>query len=99
MAAEAEAARMAEAQALAAKQAAEARAAAKPSQDIVTWLSHAKVTGVRLSANSSKVILNNKGYIVGETVNFKLGIKVLAIQENRILFVDSNGKKYLKQIH
>ncbi len=38
------------------------------------------------------------GYSVGETVNVGLALKVLSIQEKRILFIDANGKKYLKQI-
>ncbi len=97
-AADAAAAQKAEATALAAKQAADAKAAAKPSQDIIQWLGHAKVSGVRLSDNGSKVILNNKAYSVGETVNVGLALKVLIIQEKRILFIDANGKKYLKQI-
>ena len=97
-AAEARAAQEAEAAALAAKQAAEAAAAAKPSQDIIHWLAQAKISGVRLSGNASKVILNNKAYSVGDTVNASLKLKVMAIQENRILFIGPNGKKYLKQV-
>ncbi|CAA6677002.1 MULTISPECIES: hypothetical protein [unclassified Lentimonas] len=97
-AAEALAATEAEAAALAAKQAAEAAAAAKPSMDIIQWLSDAKISGVRLSGSASKVILNNKAYAVGDTVNLVLDLKVMAIQETRILFVDANGKKYTKQV-
>lgn len=97
-AAEAKAAQEAEAAALAAKQAAEAAAAAKPSQDIIHWLAQARISGVRLSGTASKVILNNKAYSVGDTVNASLKLKVLIIQENRILFIGPNGKKYLKQV-
>lgn len=91
-----------------ARQAAEAKAAedtlatkktaAQPSQDIIKWLSKARVSGVRLSGSGNKVILNNKAYSVGDTVNLALGLKVLIIQEKRILFVAPNGKKYMKQI-
>ena len=93
-AAEAKAAHEAEAAALAAQKA----AAAKPSQDIIQWLSEAKISGVRISGSASKVILNNKAYSVGDTVNLVLDLKVMAIQETRILFVDANGKKYIKQV-
>jgi uncharacterized iron-regulated membrane protein len=88
-------------QALAAAQAAEAaaaRAAAQPSQDIINWLGSAKLSGVKLSDAESKVILNGEAYSVGEYVNFKLGLKVMVIQEKRVLFVDSNGKKYMKRL-
>ena len=91
-----------------ARQAAEAKAAedtlatkktaAQPSQDIIKWLSKARVSGVRLSGSGNKVILNNKAYSVGDTVNLALGLKVLIILEKRILFVAPNGKKYMKQI-
>lgn len=92
--ADAATAKKAETAALAAQKAAEA----KPSQDIIQWLGKSKISGVRLSASGSKVILNNKAYTVGETVNVGLGLKVLIIQEKRILFIDGNGKKYLKQL-
>lgn len=85
------------AEAKAAEEAA-AKAAAKPSQDIIDWLSLAQVSGVKLSETESKVILNGDAYAVGEYVNYALGLKVMIIQEKRILFVDDNGKKYLKRL-
>ena len=85
-------------QAEAAQQLAATKAAAKPSQDIIQWLGKSKISGVRLSTSGNKVILNNNAYLVGETVNVGLGLKVLIIQEKRILFIDPNGKKYLKQL-
>ena len=93
-AAEAAEARKVEAAALAAK----AKAAAGPSKDIIKWLETATISGVRLSESGSKVILNNKSYAVGDIVNFGLGLKVLIIQQQRVLFIDANGKKYLKQL-
>jgi type IV secretory pathway VirB10-like protein len=75
-----------------------ARAAAQPSEDIIEWLGRARITGVRLSDTESKVILNGKTYGVGEYVHFKLGLKVMVIQEQRVLFIDENGKKYLKRL-
>lgn len=75
-----------------------ARATAKPSEDIITWLGTAKISGVKLSETGSKVILNGKSYSVGQFANFKLGLKVLVIQESRVLFIDNNGKKYMKRL-
>ncbi len=91
----------AEAAAVAKAKAAEeaaARAAAKPSEDIIEWLGLAKIAGVKISDTESKVILNGEAYAVGEYVNFKLGLKVMIIQEQRVLFVDNNGKKYMKRL-
>ncbi|MGJ8654109.1 MAG: hypothetical protein ACSHX8_12620 [Opitutaceae bacterium] len=96
-AAEAKAAK-AEAARVAAEAEAARKAAIQPSQDIITWLSHTQISGVRLSDTGSKVILNGKAYAVGETANFELGLKVLVIQEKRVLFIDGNGKKYLKRL-
>lgn len=75
-----------------------ARAAAKPSQEIIDWLARAKISGVKLSDSESKVILNGNSYAVGEYVNYALGLKVMIIQQTRVLFVDNNGKKYLKKL-
>ena len=75
-----------------------ARATAKPSQEIIKWLGRATISGVRLSPRGNKVILNNRANSVGEFVNISLAIKILIIQEKRILFVDANGKRYLKQL-
>jgi uncharacterized iron-regulated membrane protein len=91
----AEAKATAEAQAAAT---AAAKAAAQPSQEIIDWLARAKISGVKLSATESRVILNGKSYTVGEYVNFDLGLKVMIIQEKRVLFVDANDKKYLKRL-
>jgi rRNA maturation endonuclease Nob1 len=96
--AEAIAAQEAEAKRIAAEEEAARKAAAKPSQDIINWLGQAKVSGVRLSETGSKVILNGKAYAVGETVHYGLGLKVLIVQEKRILFIDTNGKKYMKTL-
>lgn len=89
-----EAAAAAEAEAAAAQKA----AAAKPSQAVIEWLGASKISGVRLSGSESRVILNGDAYSAGDEVNFSLGLKVLVIQENRVLFEDRNGKKYMKRL-
>ena len=75
------------------------KAAAGPNPKIIDWLSKVKLAGVRLSEGSeNKVLLNNDAYGVGDTVNYSLGLKVLIIQEKRVLFIDKNDKKYLKKL-
>jgi len=91
----------AETKAAAEAQAAEvaaARAAAKPSPEIIDWLSRAQISGVKLSETGNKVILNGEPYVVGEYANYTLGLKVFIIQEKRVLFIDKNGKKYMKRL-
>jgi pyruvate/2-oxoglutarate dehydrogenase complex dihydrolipoamide acyltransferase (E2) component len=98
----AEAKAQAEAQA-AAKAAAEAEAAqtaaeAEPNQAVIEWLGTSTISGVRLAGEASRVILNGEAFSVGEMVNFSLGLKVIVIQENRVLFEDSEGTKYMKHL-
>lgn len=65
---------------------------------IVEWLSQSRINGVRISSTNSKIILNGEAYAEGEYVNFELGLKVIRIEETRVLFADDYGKKYKKQI-
>jgi rRNA maturation endonuclease Nob1 len=96
--AEAQAAAEAAAEAEAEAAAAQKAASAKPSREVIEWLGASKISGVRLSGSDSRVILNGNAYSVGDEVNFSLGLKVLVIQETRILFEDRNGKKYMKRL-
>ena len=65
---------------------------------IVEWLTESRISGVRLSPTNSKVILNGEAYGEGEYVNYQLGLKVIRIEETRVLFADDSGKKYMKRI-
>ncbi len=81
-----------------AEAAAAARAAAEPKATIVEWLTQSRINGVKISDETSKVIMNGDAYAVGEYVNFGLGLKVLLVEEARVLFIDENGKKYMKRL-
>jgi hypothetical protein len=67
-----------------------------PSQAVVYWLAESTINGVRIAGQQSRVMLNGRSYRLGETVNFELGIVVRAIQENRVLFEDALGARYVK---
>ena len=69
-----------------------------PDDAIIKWLGEAKITGVRISEDANKALINGRAYSAGETVHYGLGIKVLVIQEKRILFVDADGRKYLRRL-
>ncbi|TVP81340.1 MAG: hypothetical protein EA353_01690 [Puniceicoccaceae bacterium] len=91
-----------EAKALAEAKAAEEAAAraeeAQPREEIIEWLSASTISGVRLSGANSRVILNGQAFSVGDLVNFQLGLKILVIQETRVLFEDKNGTRYMKRL-
>jgi hypothetical protein len=70
--------------------------AAEPNQEIVDWLAQSKVTGIRITDSSSKVILNNDAFMPGDIVNMNLRLEILKIEEQRIILIDSNGVKYVK---
>jgi len=67
-----------------------------PNQEISKWLEQSKISGVRITRSSSKVILNNKAFVKGDHVNLSLGLSVLEIEPERIIFIDANGVEYLK---
>ena len=63
----------------------------------IEWLSEATINAVRLSADGGRALINGNAYSVGETVHYGLGLKILVIEENRILFADAQGRKYMKR--
>ena len=71
---------------------------AEPKQEIAKWLSQSKVFGIRISKKGNKVILNNKTFTIGEIVNFDFDLKLIQIDENKLLFIDSDGAEYTKQL-
>ena len=73
-----------------------AKPAAEPNPEILKWLEDSLISGVRITSSSSKVILNNEAFVPGDTVNVKLGLSVLEIEEKRIILIDSNDVKYVK---
>ncbi|MFP4157977.1 MAG: hypothetical protein ACLFU4_10200, partial [Opitutales bacterium] len=75
-----------------------AAAAQAQTPKIVKWLTQSRISGIRLSPTQNKVILNGETYTEGEYVNYQLGLKVILIEETRVLFADDNGKKYKKRI-
>ncbi len=68
----------------------------EPNKEIMDWIEQCTISGVRITSNSSKVILNNKAFIPGDSVNMSLKLKILEIEPERILFIDSNGVEYMK---
>lgn len=72
-------------------------AQSKAEQDkIIAWIARAEITGVRPGDNG-KLILNGRILNAGETANYTLGVKIVAIEETRVLFEDESGTRYLKR--
>ena len=77
---------------------AERAAAAAPSQAIIDWLTSADFTGVIEFGGAKKAFIDGASYEKDEIVNFPLGLKLLVIQSDRLLFEDANGKRYSKKL-
>ena len=75
-----------------------ATAVSEPKQEIIEWLSQSTVFGIRISRNGSKVILNNKAFTPGEVVNSNFDLRLSEINEDKLLFIDSNGVEYTKTL-
>ena len=70
----------------------------EPKQEIIEWLSQSIISGIRISRNGSKVILNNKAFTPGEIVNSNFDLRLSEINEEKLLLVDSNGVEYIKRL-
>lgn len=76
----------------------EAPPAPPPSDPVAirSFLEESRISGIRMSGNDSRVLLNNRVHSVGSTVSHELGLSIEAIQPNEITFIDAAGTRYRK---
>lgn len=55
-----------------------------------------RVAGIRFAGAESKVIMNDRVYRIGETVDHEQGIKLTAVTANSLTFVDAAGAAYTR---
>lgn len=55
-----------------------------------------RIAGVRASGPDSKVLMNDRVYRIGDTVDHALGIRISAVTANSITFVDEAGAAYTR---
>ncbi len=55
-----------------------------------------RIAGVRASGPDSKVLMNDRVYRIGDTVDHTLGIRISAVTANSITFVDEAGAAYTR---
>jgi hypothetical protein len=67
-----------------------------PSIRIQNFIDRLRVSGIRMSDTGSKVILNDRLFLAGETVDPNLELKLVKIEQGVLTFTDNNGKKYIK---
>jgi hypothetical protein len=71
-----------------------APAPALPDPRIQTFVDAIRVAGIRSSGAESKVLMNDRVYRVGDTVDLALGIKLEAVAPDSLTFVDAHGASY-----
>ena len=70
--------------------------AAKLEPKAITYIENIRVAGIRASGGDSKVLMNDRVYRVGDTVEHELGLKLTGITSNSLSFEDERGAKYTR---
>jgi hypothetical protein len=67
-----------------------------PDERVHAYLDALRVTGVRTSGASSRVLLNEKVYRLNETVDRNLALKLTGVETDFLTFTGANGMEYRK---
>jgi hypothetical protein len=62
----------------------------------IQYIENLKVAGIRASATDSKVLMNDRVYRVGNTVEHEMGLKLVEITANSLTFEDERGGRYTR---
>lgn len=62
----------------------------------IMFIESLKVVGIRASATDSKVLMNDRVYRIGNTVEHEMGIKLTGITANSLTFEDERGGSYTR---
>ena len=64
----------------------------------VAFIDALRIAGVRASSTDSKVLMNDRVYRIGDTVEHVLGLKLTAITAESLTFEDENGARYTRKL-
>jgi hypothetical protein len=62
----------------------------------VAYIEALRVSGIRASSTDGKVLMNDRVYRVGDTVEHQLGLKLAVITANALTFEDERGARYTR---
>jgi hypothetical protein len=62
----------------------------------ITYIESIRVMGIRASATDSKVLMNDRVYRVGDTVEHEMGLKIVGITANSLTFEDERGGRFTR---
>lgn len=63
---------------------------------IKDWLEDITIQSVRFAGPDSRVLIRNRVYALGATVDRTLGLRLAEIHPNRIVFTDNDGTRFTK---
>lgn len=55
-----------------------------------------KIMGIRASGKESRVLINDRVYRVNDLVDSGLGLRLVEVSNDRLVFVDGNGARYFR---
>ncbi len=64
----------------------------------VAFIDALRIAGVRASGTDSKVLMNDRVYRIGDTVEHVLGLKLAAITAESLTLEDDNGASYTRKL-
>ena len=70
--------------------------APKIASKAVMYIEALRVAGIRASSTDSKVLMNDRVYRIGDTVEHQLGLKLAVIAPSALTFEDENGARYTR---
>ena len=62
----------------------------------INFINSIRVAGIRASASDSKVLMNDRVYRIGDSVEAEMGLKLAGITANSLTFEDENGGRYTR---
>ncbi len=62
----------------------------------INFVDSIRVSGIRVSSSDSKVLMNDRVYRIGDTVEHELGIRLVAITSTSLTFEDDRGARYMR---
>lgn len=70
--------------------------APKMDSKAIAYIEALRVAGIRASTTDSKVLMNDRVYRTGDTVEHQLGLKLAVINANALTFEDEKGARYTR---
>lgn len=62
----------------------------------INFIENIRVAGIRASTTDSKVLMNDRVYRIGDTVEHEMGLKLTGITANSLTFEDERGARYTR---